>query len=97
MGARVTGTESLSMADFKIIALEGDEDRAAALRDVFSQTDKYELFVSKSPKKLADLMDGSDRVAAVITNTEISNDVNDGLKFIFLKSLLSRCLLKFFS
>ena len=38
------------------------------------------------------MMDGSDRVAAVITNTEISNDVNDE----GLKSLLSRCLLKFF-
>ena len=76
------------MAEYKIIALEGDEDRAAALREIFTESGKYELAVSKSPKKLADMMDGSDDVAAIITNTEISNNVQDGLKFIkilFLK------------
>lgn len=88
MGARVRRALDTFMADYKIIALEGDEDRAAALRDIFSETEKYQLVVSKSPRKLADMMDGSGEVAAVITNTEVSDNVNDGLKFIkilFLK------------
>ena len=70
------------MAKTKVIALEGNEDRASTLREIFEASGKYELVVSNSPKKLADMMDGGDEISAVITNTEISRAVDDGLKFI---------------
>ena len=76
------------MDKLKIIALEGNSQRAASLQRIIEGTGKYELVTSRSARILMNQMDGQGTVQLVITNTHVVNDEQDGLKFIkalFLK------------
>ena len=76
------------MDKLKIIALEGNSQRAASLQRIIEGTGKYELVTSRSARILMNQMDGQGTVQLVITNTHVVNDERDGLKFIkalFLK------------
>ncbi|MEW6755274.1 MAG: HDOD domain-containing protein [Candidatus Latescibacterota bacterium] len=70
------------MARKRIIALEGDPERAALLRRLLEATGNYEILVSKSALALMEQMDGRGLVQLVITNTRVTTDERDGLKFI---------------
>ena len=70
------------MTKLKVVALEGDEERANMIKDILEGSGQFELHLSKSPRPLMNLLDGTDAVKVVITNTTVSTNEQDGLKFI---------------
>lgn len=70
------------MSKIKVIALEGDKKRAATIKTLLEGTDQYDLISSNSPRQLMNHMDGKGDVKLIITNTTISRDEQDGVKFI---------------
>ena len=70
------------MTKLKVVVLEGDEERANMIKDILEGSGQFELHLSKSPRPLMNLLDGTDAVKVVITNTTVSTNEQDGLKFI---------------
>ena len=70
------------MTKLKVVVLEGGEERGDMIKAVLEGSGQFELFISKSPRALMNLLDGTDAVKVVITNTTIGTNEQDGLKFI---------------
>ncbi len=70
------------MSKIKVIALEGNKERSEAIKNLIEGTGLYDLVSSHSPRQLMNLMDGKGGVKLILTNTTISRDEQDGVKFI---------------
>ena len=77
------------MSKLKVVVLEGEEERANVIKEILEGSGQFEAHVSKSPRPLMNLLDGTDTVKVVITNTKVSTNEQDGLKFI--KALYLKC------
>ena len=70
------------MSKLKVVVLEGEEERGNTIKDILEGSGQFETHISKSPRPLMNLLDGTDEVKVVITNTTVSTNEQDGLKFI---------------
>ncbi|MFT5089581.1 MAG: putative nucleotidyltransferase with HDIG domain [Candidatus Latescibacterota bacterium] len=70
------------MPKIKVIALEGNKERTEAIKNLIEGADQYDFVSSNSPRQLMNHMDGKGEVKLIITNTTISRDEQDGVKFI---------------
>ena len=70
------------MPKMKVVVLEGEEERGNTIKEILEGAGQFEPHISKSPRPLMNLLDGTDAVKVVITNTTISTNEQDGLKFI---------------
>ncbi len=70
------------MSEIKILALEGDKKRAESLKGLIGSTGQYDMILSNSPRQLMNHMDGKGEVKLILSNTTISRDEKDGVKFI---------------
>ena len=70
------------MPKLKVVVLEGEEERGNTIKEILEGAGQFEPHISKSPRSLMNLLDGTDAVKVVITNTTISTNEQDGLKFI---------------
>ena len=64
------------MPKMKVVVLEGEEERGNTIKKILEGAGQFEPHISKSPRPLMNLLDGTDAVKVVITNEQ------DGLKFI---------------
>ena len=69
------------MAKTKIAILEGSKKRAALLKALFRAT-QYEALISGSARQLMDSIGEGTEPQLILTNTTISRDDQDGVRFI---------------
>ena len=62
------------MTKLKVVVLEGEQERGNAIKDILEGSGQFEPTVSKAPRQLMNLLDGTDTVKVVIANTKVSTD-----------------------